>query len=195
MLNERLKDYKVILASGSPRRQEYLKQLGLDFEIRLKEVNEIYPPELRGKEITEYLARLKADVFLKDLKPNEILITSDTIVWHENKALGKPSNHSEAFDMLKSMSNSWHEVVTSVCLSTIDSQQTESNTTKVKFRELAVTEIEHYISNFKPFDKAGGYGIQEWIGLIAIEEVQGSYHNVVGLPTHLLYKMLTEIKG
>lgn len=195
MLKEKLRGRKIVLASGSPRRQEYLKQLGLDFEIRLKDIDETYPPELKGKEITQYLARLKADVFLKDLKPNEILITSDTIVWHENKALGKPSNHSEALEMLKSMSNAWHEVVTSVCLSTIDSQRTESNTTKVKFRELAVTEIEHYISNFKPFDKAGGYGIQEWIGLVAIEEIQGSYPNVVGLPTHLLYKMLTEING
>jgi len=193
MLQEKLRDHKILLASGSPRRQEYLSQLGLDFEIRLKEIDETYPLNLKGKEITEYLARLKADVFLKELKPNEILITSDTIVWHENKALGKPRNHSEAFEMLKSISNTWHEVVTSVCLSTINSQLTESNRTKVKFKELAVDEIEYYISNFKPFDKAGGYGIQEWIGLVAIEEIRGSYPNVVGLPTHVLYKMLTEI--
>ncbi len=195
MLDEKLKDYKIILASGSPRRQEYFKQLGLDFEIRLKEVEEVYPTQLSGMEITEYLARLKAEVFLKDLKPKEILITSDTIVWHENRALGKPGNYSEAFEMLKSMSNKWHEVITSVCLSTIDSRQTESCNTKVKFRKLAATEIEYYVSNFKPIDKAGAYGIQEWIGLVAIEEIQGSYTNVVGLPTHLVYKMLTEIIG
>jgi len=192
MLKEKLKGHKIVLASGSPRRQEYLKQLGLDFEIRLKEVDEIYPPKLKDQEITEYLAKLKADVFLKDLKPNEILITSDTIVWHENRALGKPSNHSEALDMLKSMSNTWHEVITSVCLSTVNSQRTESHTTKVKFRELTSAEIEYYLEHFKPFDKAGGYGIQEWIGLVAIEEIQGSYPNVVGLPTDVLYKMLTE---
>lgn len=193
MLKEKLKGHKIILASGSPRRQEYLRQLVLDFEIRLKEVKEVYPTELQGKAIPEYLAKLKAEVFLEDLKPNEVLITSDTIVWHENQALGKPGNHSEAFDMLKSMSNAWHEVITSLCLSTVDSQQLESNTTKVKFRELAETEIEYYVANFKPFDKAGGYGIQEWIGLVAIEEIKGSYHNVVGLPTHLLFKMLDNI--
>ncbi len=190
MLDERLKDHKIILASGSPRRQEYFKQLGLDFEIRLKEVEEIYLPELSGLEITEYLARLKAEVFLKDLKPKEILITSDTIVWHENDALGKPKNLGEAAAMLKSMSNGWHKVITSVCFSTIESQITESCTTKVKFKKLMDSEIKYYVENFKPLDKAGAYGIQEWIGLVAIEEIQGSYTNVVGLPTHLVFKTL-----
>lgn len=190
MLKEKLKGYKLILATASPRRQEYFRQLGLDFKIQLKEVEEVYPPELSGLEITEFLARLKAAAFLKELKPKEILITSDTIVWHENDALGKPKNLGEAAAMLKSMSNRWHEVITSVCFSTIESQITESCTTKVKFKKLMDSEIEYYVENFKPLDKAGAYGIQEWIGLIAIEEIQGSYTNVVGLPTHLVFKTL-----
>lgn len=195
MLGERLKDYKIILASGSARRQEFFRQLGLNFEVRLKEVVETYPTSLKGAEITAYLAKLKADVFLKELKPDELLITSDTLVWHRNKALGKPGGQAEAFAMIKSMSDQWHEVITSVCLSTLDTQRTESQTTKVKFRALKDEEIDYYVAKYQPFDKAGAYGIQEWIGLVAIEEIQGSYTNVVGLPTHLLYKMLTEIIG
>ncbi|MGI9550540.1 MAG: Maf-like protein [Aurantibacter sp.] len=195
MLGERLQDFKIILASGSPRRQEYCRQLGLDFEIRIKEVEENYPSNLKGQEITEYLAKLKADVFLKELKPNEIVITSDTVVWHENKALGKPASREEAFTMIKSMSNKYHEVITSVCFTSGKKQSIETCVTKVKFIKLDEGEIDYYINHFKPFDKAGAYGIQEWIGHIGIEEIQGSYTNVVGLPTHLVYKKLMGMVG
>jgi len=193
MLNEKLKDYTIILASGSPRRQEYFKQLGLDFEIRLKEVEEIYPPNLKSNQITDFLSELKGKAFESQIKEKEVLITSDTIVWHKNQALGKPKNKQEAYAMLKSLSDQWHEVITSVCFNTKGSQKTESCITKVKFKRLESSEIEYYIEHFKPFDKAGAYGIQDWIGLIAIEEVQGSYTNVVGLPTHLVYKMFDEL--
>lgn len=193
MLKEKLEGYKVILASGSPRRQEYFRQLGLDFEVRLKEVEEIYPKGLKGREITEFLAKLKASVFSKDIRPKEILITSDTIVWHEDKALGKPIDLSEAITMLKSLSNKWHEVITTVCFTTSNDQTTETAVTKVKFKKLNPDEIDYYVNNFKPLDKAGSYAIQEWIGLIGIEEIHGSYSNVVGLPTHLLYKKLVAI--
>ena len=193
MLKEKLRGHKIILASGSPRRQEYFKQLGLDFEIRPKDVKEVFPKNLRGAKIPEFLAQLKAEAFNAELKPNEIIITSDTVVWHGHKALGKPSTRQEASAMLKSLSGQWHEVITSVCLNSLDSSRTESCITKVKFRELNDDEINYYVDNFSPFDKAGGYGIQEWIGLIAIEEIQGSYSNVVGLPTHLVYQMLMEV--
>lgn len=195
MLKERLKDYKIILASGSPRRQEYFRQLGLDFEIRLKEVEEIYPPNLRANEITDFLAELKGKTFLASIKEREIIITSDTIVWHKNLALGKPKDKQEAIAMLKSLSDQSHEVITSVCFNSVGKQHTESCTTKVTFKKLEDSEIEYYIEHFKSMDKAGAYGIQDWIGLIAIEEVQGSYSNVVGLPTHLVYKMLMEMVG
>lgn len=193
MLGERLKNHKIILASGSPRRQEYFRQLGLDFEIRLKEIEEIYPQNLKAYEITDFLAVLKGKPFLPEIEEGEILITSDTIVWHNNQALGKPKDEQEAVAMLESLSDQWHEVITSICLNTPGSQKTESCTTKVKFKKLLDSEIEYYVENFKPLDKAGAYGIQDWIGLIAIEEVQGSYTNVVGLPTHLIYKMFDAI--
>lgn len=189
MLGKRLKGFKIILASGSPRRQEYFSQLDLDFEIKLKQVEEIYPQNLKAQEITEFLAELKGKAFQSEIEPKEIIITSDTIVWHKGRALGKPKDQKEALTMLKSLSGQWHEVITSVCFNTKDQQKTESCTTKVKFKSLDDSEIKYYIEQFKPFDKAGGYGIQEWIGLVAIEEIIGSYSNVVGLPTHLVYKM------
>lgn len=195
MLKEKLKDLKIILASGSSRRQEYFRQLGLNFEVRLKEVEETYPADFKGAEITEYLAKLKADAFLMELNPDELLVTCDTLVWHKDRALGKPTNHGEAFAMIKSMSDQWHEVITSVCFTSEEKQRVETCITKVRFKELDDNEINYYINNFKPFDKAGAYGIQEWIGHIGISEIQGSYTNVVGLPTHLVYKMLIEIMG
>ncbi|MEO9892638.1 Maf family nucleotide pyrophosphatase [Aurantibacter sp.] len=193
MLREKLKKYDIILASGSSRRQEYFKQLDIDFKIELKEIEEVYPPNLIANEITEYLAELKGQAFLSDINQNEIVVTSDTIVWHNNTALGKPKNKEEAFVMLHSMSDQWHEVITSVCFNRKNVQQTNSCTTKVKFKQLTNHEIEFYVDQFKPYDKAGAYGIQEWIGLIAIESIEGSYANVVGLPTHLVYKMFNDL--
>lgn len=195
MIHENLSKYHIILASGSPRRQQFFKDLGLEFEIRLKPVIEEFPERLRHFEISNYLAQLKAIPFKESLKDNDILITSDTIVWHHNEALGKPKNASEAFQMLKSLSNSTHEVITSVCFTTSKFQKTVNATTKVTFKALSDDEIHYYINTFKPFDKAGAYGIQEWIGNIGITHIEGSYFNVMGLPTHLVYKTLHSLIG
>lgn len=165
----------------------------LDFEVRLKPVEEVYPQHLKASEISDYLAILKAAAFEDSLSPKEILITSDTVVWHRKVSLAKAANAKEAYEMLKILSDDWHEVITSVCFTTIDTQNTVHEITKVKFRALLDNEISYYIEAFKPFDKAGAYGIQEWIGLIGIEEIRGSYSNVVGLPTHLVYKTLIDM--
>lgn len=190
MLNEKLKNKHLILASGSPRRQQFFKDLGLDFEIRLKEVEEIYPPKLKHFEISDYLAQLKSLPFEEELKENDILITSDTIVWLNEKALGKPRSKEEAVAMLSEMSGTTHEVITSVCIKTSTSQKTVHAVTKVTFKELSTEEINYYIDNYQPFDKAGSYGIQEWIGAIGITKIEGTYNNVVGLPVNLVYKEL-----
>jgi len=137
------------------------------------------------------LAELKASAFKGALKQNEILVTSDTVVWHNNESLAKAVNKNEAVEMLKKLSGQWHDVITAVCFTTSTNQKTVSSTTKVKLAKLSLAEINYYIDSFKPFDKAGAYGIQEWIGLIAIEEIKGSYTNVVGLPTQLVYKTLS----
>jgi septum formation protein len=193
MLKEKLKKYTLILASGSPRRQQFFKDLDLDFEIRLKDIEEIYPPELKAVEITDFLAQLKANAFESELKENEILVTSDTIVWHQDKALGKPKNATEAFDMIKSMSNTTHEVFTSVCFKTNTSSTLINDVTKVTFKDLSDEAILYYIENYKPYDKAGAYGIQEWFGFMAVEKVEGSYTNVMGLPTAKVYEYLSTL--
>ncbi|WP_281233404.1 Maf-like protein [Flavobacterium gelatinilyticum] len=193
MLKEKLKKYKLILASGSPRRQQFFKDLDLDFEIRLKDVEEIYPPELKAVEITDYLAELKASAFDGELNDNEILITSDTIVWLKDKALGKPKNAEDAFQMIKSMSNTTHEVITSVCFKTNKASALLHDVTKVTFKELSDEAILYYIENYKPYDKAGAYGIQEWFGFMAVTKVEGSYTNVMGLPTAKVYEYLTTL--
>ncbi len=193
MLSEKLKNYHIILASGSPRRQEFFKNLELDFEIILKPVKEEYPPRLTHFEISNYLAQLKALPFKTELKNNDILITSDTIVWHNNQALGKPKDEVDAFNILKSLSNTTHEVITSVCFTTNTFEKTLNAITKVTFKNLTDSEILHYIETYKPYDKAGAYGIQEWIGQIGVTKIEGSYFNVMGLPVHLVYKTLNDI--
>ncbi|MCM5663367.1 Maf family nucleotide pyrophosphatase [Galbibacter mesophilus] len=190
MLNEKLKDYHIILASGSPRRQQFFKDLGLDFEKRLKKVDEIYPKRLYKYEISDYLAQLKALPHKDTLKDKDILITSDTIVWHNEEALGKPKSKQEAIDMLTSLSGKMHEVVTSVCFTTNSLEKTINHITKVYFKELTQDEIEYYVTNFEPYDKAGAYGIQEWIGQIGIKKIEGSYFNVVGMPVYEVYRAL-----
>ena len=194
MLREKLKDYKIILASGSPRRQQFFKELDLDFEIRVKEVEEIYPDTLQGVEITNYLAKLKSAAFDNTIQPNEIIVTSDTIVWLENKALGKPKDKQDAFLMLQSMAGKTHEVITSVCFKTVNKIDILNCVTRVTFNPISDAEILFYIDNYQPFDKAGDYGIQEWIGLMAIAKIEGSYTNVVGLPTDLVYRYLSNLK-
>jgi septum formation protein len=189
MLKQKLKDYNVILASGSPRRQQFFKDLEIDFTIQLKEIEEIYPIELKGSGITDYLADLKSKAFT-ELQDKDLLITSDTIVWLEDTAFGKPKDAQEAFDMLRAMSNKKHEVITSVSIKGKSFQKIINDITIVTFKELTDLEIQYYINKYKPFDKAGAYGIQEWIGFIGIQKISGSYFNVVGLPVHKLYKEL-----
>lgn len=193
MLANKLKKYNLILASGSPRRQQFFKDLDLEFEIRLKEIEEVYPPELKAAEITNYLAELKANAFEGELHPNDILITSDTIVWHKDKALGKPKNEQDAFEILKSLSNATHEVITSVCFKTASSSTVLNELTKVTFNELSDEAIRYYLENYKPYDKAGAYGIQEWIGFIAVSKIEGSYANVMGMPTDKVYEYLSKL--
>ncbi len=193
MLQQALKDYHIILASGSPRRQQFFKDLGIDFEVRLKPLKEEYPHRLKHFEISDYLAQLKALPFKEELQANDILITSDTIVWHNNEALGKPKSHEHAINMIKSLSGVTHEVITSVCFTTQQIQKTVNATTKVTFKNITDSEVDYYIETCKPFDKAGAYGIQEWIGQIGITKIEGSYFNVVGLPTHLVYKTLLNL--
>ena len=193
MLRKKLKNYNLILASGSPRRQQFFKDLDLDFEIRLKEVEEIYPPELKGFEITDFLAELKSYAFDGELKENDLLITSDTIVWHNDIALGKPKDEQDAFTTLKSLSNTTHEVITSVCFKTMDTTTVFHETTKVTFNEISDEAIHYYIANYKPYDKAGAYGIQEWIGAIAVSKIEGSYANVVGIPVDKVYEYLNQL--
>jgi len=193
MLKNILQQRHLILASGSPRRKSILQDLNLEFEIRTKEVDESYPNHLKGKEISEYLAKLKAFPFLSELNPNQILITADTIVWLQGQALGKPDSVDEAIAMLKLISGKTHEVISSVALTTTSKQVIVSDITKVIFKELSDDEINYYIENFKPFDKAGAYGIQEWLGFIGIKRIEGSYLNVVGFPVQKFYEALHEI--
>lgn len=191
MFNEKLNDKNIILASGSPRRQQFFRELDLDFTICVKEVEEIYPPHLKSAEITDYLAELKALAFKGMLTENDILITSDTIVWHNGKALGKPIDFDDAVRILKLLSGSTHEVITSVCFTTINHSHILNETTKVTFAILSEQAIHYYLTKYKPFDKAGAYGIQDWIGLTGISKIEGSYTNVVGLPTEKVYQYLS----
>jgi septum formation protein len=192
MLREKLKNYNLILASASPRRQQFFKDLNIDFTIQLKQVDEIYPQELKGAGITDYLADLKSKAFI-NLSEKDLLITSDTIVWLENKALGKPKDTDDAFKMLRALSGKKHEVITSISIKRRHSQKIINDTTIVSFKEITDEEIKYYIKNYNPLDKAGAYGIQEWIGYVAIEKIEGSYFNVVGLPVHKLYEELMKL--
>jgi len=190
MLTERLKSKHIILASSSPRRQELIKGLGLAFEIRIKPVKEEYPDRLRHFEISDYLAQIKSMPFVAELKPNDILITSDTIVWFNNKAIGKPFDTNEAFQMLKSLSGHTHEVITSVCFKSVDSQKTINSITKVTFKSLSDDELWYYINTNSVLDKAGAYGIQDWIGQVGVTKIEGSYFNVMGFPMDKIYNTL-----
>lgn len=194
MLKEKLIDYTIILASGSPRRQNFFKELGLDFTIDVRDIEETYPPILSGHEITDHLSQLKASVF-KNISDKTIVITSDTIVWKDGRAIGKPKDLNDADKMLQELSGSMHEVITSVCFKGNHFQKTIHDSTKVWFKKLDREEIDYYLNTYQPFDKAGSYGIQEWIGYIGIERIEGSYFNVMGLPTHLVYKTLMDIAG
>jgi len=193
MLNKKFKDYTIILASGSPRRQQILKDLGLDFIVKKKDIEEIYPKYLHGKEITNFLAELKAKAFADELKENDILITADTIVRFNGKVLGKPKDLEDAKAMLKELSGQAHEVITSICIKTIDKKVMINATTDVYFKKLTTDEIDYYVDTFKPLDKAGSYGIQEWLGFIGVQKIIGSYSNVMGFPVHKFYKEMMNL--
>ncbi len=180
--------YNYILASKSPRRSQLLHSLGIEFEVKTREVNEIYPEDLSKEEIPVFLAELKAKPFLADLQQNELLITADTIVWYKGNVLGKPADKTEAEKMLQLLSGNEHQVISGVCLSTSKKSKSFYALTNVQFKVLTNHEIEHYISVFEPFDKAGAYGIQEWIGSIGITHIEGSFYNVMGLPIQKLYE-------
>ena len=182
---------KLILASNSPRRRELLAGLGLDFEVRvLPGIEENYPDELREGDIPLYISRLKAEAYRSSLAAVELLITADTIVWLEGEVLEKPKDDADACRMLRELSGQTHQVFTGVCLTTIEKQITFSCRTDVTFARLDEEEIQHYVRTFRPLDKAGAYGVQEWIGYIGVERVEGSYFNVVGLPVQRLYQAL-----
>ncbi len=183
---------KIILASKSPRRQQMLTDLGLNYEIRTKEVEEVYPADLKVEDIAVYLAELKAKAFREELKNNELVITADTVVCVDDTVLGKPKDKADAVKMLQLLSGRSHRVISGVCLMNNKHQKSFTSTTKVFFKALTTEEINYYIDNYQPFDKAGAYGIQEWIGYIGIERIEGSYYNVVGLPIQRLYE---EIKN
>lgn len=189
---ENLKRYELLLASKSPRRQYLLKELGLDFEVRTKEVDESFPDNLKAHEIPLYLCEKKANAFDEELNDNTIVITADTIVWlpQTNEVLNKPENFDDAVRMLQLLSGKMHEVYTGVCLKSKTKTKSFYALTKVYFKEISQEEIEFYIKNYNPYDKAGAYGAQEYIGYIAIEKIEGTYFNVMGLPVKKLYEEL-----
>lgn len=191
---DNLKKYKVILASNSPRRKELLAGLGVDYEVRtLPDVDESYPETLKGADIPLYIAKEKADAYLGMMQPSELIITADTIVWLDDKVLGKPRDREEALQMLRDMSGRTHEVFTGVCLTTTEWQRSFAAQTEVRFSPLSEEEITYYVDKYKPMDKAGAYGVQEWIGFIGVENISGSYYNIMGLPVQKLYRELLEV--
>lgn len=185
-----INNYKIILASKSPRRKELLAGLDLPFEVIVHEVDEIFPDDLPMEEIPVYLAKLKAEPFINELKSDTLVITADTIVWIDGTVLGKPNDYQHADAMLRQLSGKKHVVVTGVCLTTKAKQVVFSASTDVWFKDLNDDEIDYYLKNYQPYDKAGSYGVQEWIGYIAIERIEGSYFNVMGLPVQRLYEEL-----
>ncbi|MEM6737128.1 MAG: Maf family nucleotide pyrophosphatase [Bacteroidota bacterium] len=180
---------RLILASGSPRRKQLLQDAGFDFEVKTVPFEEVFPEDMESERVAEFLAIGKNDAYRKTLG-NELVLTADTIVVFNDQILGKPKNEQEAINTLKLLSGEIHEVITGVCISLLETQHSFSCKTQVKFKSLLDEEIEFYIQNYRPMDKAGSYAIQEWIGLIGIEWINGSYYNVVGLPVHEVYQLL-----
>ncbi|WP_282629874.1 Maf family nucleotide pyrophosphatase [Empedobacter sedimenti] len=192
LLTEKLKDTNIILASQSPRRKELLAGLGLQFSTISLDIDETFDRnEFKKEQITEYLSAKKAKAYT-DIQPNDLIITSDTTVWVDNESLEKASNREEAYEMIKKLSGKTHSVYTSVTIRSVEKEVTFSDETQVTFADLTDEEIYFYIDNYKPFDKAGAYGVQEWIGYIGVDNMNGSYFNVMGLPTHKLYKELVK---
>lgn len=194
MMLDNLKKYKVILASNSPRRKDLLAGLGIEYEVRtMPDVDESYPSTLKGADIPLYISQEKANAYRSMLQSDELMITADTIVWLEGEVLGKPADRAEAISMLQRMSGRTHEVYTGVSITTTEWQRSFAVQTEVKFATLTNEEIVYYVDRFQPMDKAGAYGVQEWIGFIGVEHIEGSYFNIMGLPVQRLYKELKEI--
>ncbi|KAA6335707.1 Septum formation protein Maf [termite gut metagenome] len=188
--------YKIILASNSPRRKELLAGLGIEYTVKvIPDIDESFPETLKGEEIPLYIARKKADAYKQLIRPNELVITADTIVWLDGETIGKPADEADALQMLQKLSGKTHQVITGVCLTTTDWQRSFSTLTEVTFATLTREEIEYYVKNFHPFDKAGSYGVQEWIGFIGVESISGSYYNVMGLPIQKLYRELKRVES
>jgi len=186
-----LNNYNIVLASQSPRRHELLRGLNIPFDVEEIDVEESYPIQLVGVDIPMYLAEKKADAYTDKMQENTLLITADTIVWHEGTVFGKPTDKEDATRMLKALSGKTHQVITGVCISTLMKRKIFHVISEVRFARLNPDEIEYYLLNFQPYDKAGAYGVQEWIGYIGVEYIEGSYFNVMGLPVQRLY---TELK-
>lgn len=191
---DNLKKFKIILASNSPRRKELMSGLGVDYVVRtLPDVDETYPDTLSGADIPEYIAREKADAYRQTMERDELLITADTIVWLNDQVLGKPKDRQEAIEMLQQLSGQAHQVFTGVCLTTTDWQKSFTATSDVLFAELSDDEIEYYVDRYMPMDKAGAYGVQEWIGYVAVQSISGSFYNIMGLPIQKLYGELKKL--
>lgn len=191
---DNLKKYNIVLASNSPRRKELMSGLGVDYVVKtLPDVDESYPDTLQGTEIPAYISREKADAYKSLIQPDELLITADTIVWLNGEVLGKPKGREGAMDMLRKLSGTSHQVITGVCLTTSDWQRSFTAVTDVTFATLTEEEIIYYVDKYTPMDKAGAYGVQEWIGFIGVESISGSYFNVMGLPIQRLYQELKRL--
>ena len=193
-LLQNIDKYKIILASQSPRRIELLNGLNIKFEVQVLEVNEDFPAQMVGVDIPMYLAEKKANAYKHIMDEHTMIITADTIVWHEGKVLGKPVDETDARRMLRALSGKTHQVITGVCISTLQRRKVFHVISDVRFARLTEAEIEYYLHNFKPYDKAGSYGVQEWIGFVGVEHINGSYFNVMGLPVQRLYNELKRWK-
>ena len=190
---ENLSKYHILLASKSPRRRELLSDLRVKFDcISLNGIDESYPHDMQADDVPQYLANKKADAYIPKIHDNEMVITADTLVIKDNIIFGKPHNEDEAFHMISELSGKVHKVITGVCILTTRKRTSFTSLTEVKFAQLSGEDIRYYINNYQPFDKAGSYGIQEWIGAIAVEWIKGSFYNVMGLPVHRLYKELKQ---
>jgi len=189
-----LSNYNIILASQSPRRHELLSGLNIPFEVQVIDVEETYPSQFVGVDIPMYLAEKKADAFADKMDEKTLLITADTIVWHQGQVFGKPIDKADATRMLKELSGKTHQVITGVCISTLKKRKTFHVISEVRFARLLPEEIEYYLQNYQPYDKAGAYGVQEWIGYVGVEHIEGSYFNVMGLPIQRLYSELKRWK-
>ncbi|NDW19365.1 septum formation protein Maf [Dysgonomonas sp. 216] len=186
-------DYQLILASNSPRRKQLLSGLDVKYEVKtLPDIDESYPDNIASEDVAQYLACKKAEAYQKDISGNMLVITADTVVILDNIIYGKPNNETEAKQMLRNLSGKTHKVITGVCLTSANKQKAFSVHSDVRFSELEDDEIDYYVSKYKPFDKAGAYGIQEWIGYISVEYISGSYFNIMGLPIQRLYKELKQ---